>query len=262
VSNFNFGEDDEFKPFDDPIPSEQKLRESIHNFCQHQSTPGTRDYHKAAYRFLSAIQKIPGLERNYQPELVSRQDYEEIFSQTLFEITEKICPADDPDCFCPKENEEYIKSLTNWINYKCRLYYKSKDLIRQNQHKPASLDRYISEGINSTLVENLTDPLTLNGIDALIDLYQRKNQDRVGKKVREYIERDPDDTLKDCQSNKYPACNCYFLAQKRLLTDPPVPFRELAEELDMSMGTLTSYWYKSCVPKLQEIANQFGNLDE
>jgi uncharacterized protein YjbI with pentapeptide repeats len=241
---------------------EQELQELIGKFCQRQSTPGTREYNNAAYRLLAAIQKLPGLKRNYEPGLIFRQDYEEIFNDTLLEIIQKICPTDDPDCFHSKAGEDYIKSLTNWINYKCRLYYKPKDLIRQNQHKPTSLDRYISEGINSTLVENLTDPLTLNGIDALIDRCQRENQDRVGKEIRDYINRDPDDKLKDCQSTKYPACNCYDIAQKRLLTDPPVPFRELAEELKMSMGTLTSYWYKNCIPKLQEIANQFGNMDE
>ena len=247
---------------DERTDLEQELQELIGKFCQHQSTPGTRKYNTAAHHLLVAIQKLPGLKRNYEPGLIFRQDYEEIFNDTLLEIIQKICPTDDPDCFQPKADEDYIKSLTNWINYKCRLYYKPKDLIRQNQHKPASLDRYISEGINSTLVENLTDPLTLNGIDALIDRCQRENQDRFGKKVRDYINRDPDDKLKDCQSTKYPACNCYDIAQKRLLTDPPVSFRELAGELKMSMGTLTSYWYKNCIPKLQEIANQFGNLDE
>jgi Pentapeptide repeats (8 copies) len=245
---------------DDRSPSEEKIRQLIGNFCQHQSIPGTREYNKAAYRLLAAIQKIPGLKRNYQPGL-DRQDYDEIFNDTLFEITKKICPSDDPDCFRP-EVDNYINSLTRWINYKLRLYYKPKDLIRQNQHKPVSLDRYISEGVNSTFVENITDPLTLNGIDALIEQYQKENQDKVGQKVREYIDQDPDDILKDCKSNKHPSCNCYFLVQQRLLTDPPVSFRELADELDMSMGTLTSYWYKSCVPILQTIANQFENPDE
>jgi hypothetical protein len=246
---------------DDRSPSEEKLQELVGNFCQHQSTPGTREYNKAAYRLLAAIQKIPGLKRNYQPGL-DRQDYEEIFNDTLLEIAKKICPSEDPDCFHP-EDDNYINSLTRWINYKLRLYYKPKDLIRQNQHKPVSLDRYISEGVNSTFVENITDSLTLNGIDALIEQYQKENQDKVGKKVRAYIEQDPDDTLKDCKSNKYPACNCYFLVRQRLLTDPPVSFRELAEQLDIpSTGTLTSYWYKSCIPKLQTIANQFENLDK
>jgi uncharacterized protein YjbI with pentapeptide repeats len=245
---------------DDRSPSEEKLQELVGNFCQHKSTPGTREYNKAAYRLLAAIQKIPGLKRNYQPG-IDRQDYEEIFNDTLLEIAKKICPSEDPDCFHP-EDDNYINSLTRWINYKLRLYYKPKDLIRQNQHKPVSLDRYISEGVNSTFVENITDSLTLNGIDALIEQYQKENQDKVGKKVRAYIEQDPDDTLKNCKSNKHHSCNCYFLVQQRLLTDPPVSFRELAEELDMSMGTLTSYWYKSCVPKLQTIVNQFENLDE
>jgi Pentapeptide repeats (9 copies) len=247
---------------DDLTDREQELQELIGKFCQHQFTPGTRKYNNTAYRVLAAIQKLPGLKRNYEPGLIFRQDYEEIFNDTLLEIIQKICPSDDPDCFQPKADEDYIKSLTNWINYKCRLYYKPKDLIRQNQHKPASLDRYINEGTNSTLVENLTDPLTLNGIDALIDRRQREHQERVREIVRDDISRDPDDKLKDCQSTKYPACNCYDIAQKRLLTDPPVSFRELAGELKMSMGTLTSYWYKNCIPKLQEIANQAGYMDE
>jgi hypothetical protein len=238
---------------DDVLPEDRKLQDLVTAFCQQTSQPGSREYNRAAYRLLTVIQKLPGLKRNHQAELY-RQDYEEIFNDTLFEIAKKICSSGD-DSFQP-EGGSYTASLTKWINYKLRLYYKPKDLMRQFQHKPMSLDRYISEDGNSTFVETITDSLTLNGIDKLIEEAQMATDKKVTAQIRERIEQDRGGELRECYADNQTQCNCQFLSEQRILAESEVSFSKLSQELGVKIPTLTSHWYRKCIPMLRKIAEE------
>jgi hypothetical protein len=42
------------------------------------------------------------------------------------------------------------------------------------------------------------------------------------------------------------------------LKDPPDKFKDIAQDLDMALGKVTSHWFDRCIPLLQEIAENFG----
>ena len=239
--------------------ADNELRALVENFCSQERN--TRQSTIASYKLLRAIQSLPQLRRSYQPEAsFFSMDFEEILNETLLEVTEKIC-AD----FQPKGS--YIQSLLNWINYKLRLYYKPKDKLREaSRHKTLSLDRYIDGEENTTfldLLDNYEDGETLNTIDGMIEQAQQQRRHRLSKEVDQYLRNDPANRLKDCSSKKHPRCECHLLVKKRLLSDPPVSFQAIADELGISIGTLTSHWHRECKTLLAEIAQELEkNLPE
>ncbi len=238
------------------IISSDQLQSLVETFCSQPShTPLKK---RSAYHLVTAVKSLPNLTRSYNAQQnATTQDFEEILNETLLELTQRICEDFQPD------EDDYIKSLTKWINFKLRLYYKPKDQLRAaRRHNTFSLDRYINEGENrkfTTFLDLLgtnQDEPTLNTIDALIEEAQQTRQKRLGREVWRYLEEDPDNRLKNCCSQKYPDCNCHLLVQKRLLCDPPIAYQAIANELGISFGTLTGHWAKKCKPLLVEIAQE------
>jgi uncharacterized protein YjbI with pentapeptide repeats len=240
--------------------ADNELKSLVENFCSQERN--TRQSTIANYKLLQAIQSLPQLKRSYQPEAsFFSMDFEEILNETLLEVTERICGEFSAD------EIDYTRSLVKWIDYKLRLYYKPKDKLREaSRHKTLSLDRYRDEGENSTfldLLDNYEDGETLNTIDEMIKQAQQQRRHRLGKEVSQYLRDDPANRLKDCRSQKHPKCECHLLVNKRLLSDPPVSFQAIADELGIRFGTLTGHWAKKCKPLLAEIAQEFEkNLTE
>ena len=229
------------------------LKSLVEAFCSQPSHTPVKKI--ASYRLLQAVQSLPNLTRPYQGQQNRiAQDFEDILNETLLEFTERVCEEFQPD------EDDYIKSLTNWINLKLRLYYKPKDKIRaDSRHKTFSLDRYINEGEGATFLDlletNQNEP-TLNTIDALIEQAQQARQKRLGSEVWRYLEEDTHNRLKNCCSQKYTDCNCHILIQKRLLCESPVAYQKIADELGVPFGTLTGHWAKKCKPLLVDIAQE------
>jgi hypothetical protein len=240
--------------------ADDELKSLVENFCSQERN--TRQSTIATHKLLQAIQSLPQLRRSYQPETSFFSiDFEEILNETLLEVTERICGEFIPD------EIDYTRSLVKWINYKLRLYYKPKDKLREaSRHKTLSLDRYIDGEENSTfldLLDNYEDGETLNTIDGIIEQAQQERRHRLGKEVDQYLWDDPDNRLKDCSSKKHPRCECHLLVKKRLLSNPPVSFQAIADELGIKFGTLTGHWAYKCKPLLDEIAQKLEkNLPE
>lgn len=76
------------------------------------------------------------------------------------------------------------------------------------------------------------------------------------EKLQQYIEQDPQQRLQNCYLRKYSNCNCQFLAQ-RLLTifkEPPDNLADVAQELEIDLPILKSYWEEKCLFLLSKIA--------
>ena len=189
------------------------LKSLVEAYCSQSSE--TPEKKLITYRLLQAVQSLPNLSRVYQKQKNSyAQDFEEILNDTLLKIVQNIC-----EDFKPKD-DDYIKSITKWINLKLRLYYEPKDKQRKNnRHKLLELDRYINSTNDNTtfidLIEANPDEVTLNSIDGLIEQAQKSRRKRFGLSVWKYLEQDPDHKLKKCCSKKYPDCTCYLLVKKK-----------------------------------------------
>ncbi|MCZ8223669.1 MAG: pentapeptide repeat-containing protein [Microcystis sp. LE19-84.1B] len=232
--------------------SDSQMEKLVREFLSH--TPDTPAGKRATYKLLQTIQQLPKLVRSYQPlRGYCYQDFEEILNDTLLKILKEI------SSFKP-ETTNYVNSLTHWINYQLRLYYKPKDRLREaRRHNIFSLDRYISDKENTTFLDLLEDnhsEATLNTIDSLIEQAQQQRRQRLGLEVWQYLQEDPKNRLKNCYSTKCSECNCHWLLQKRELSDPPVPWQAIADDLGIPYGTITAHWHKKCKPLLSQIAQE------
>jgi len=224
------------------------IKQLVCDFCSQEQ--GSRLWHKSAYLLLSKLQKLPRLSKNYSSALYL-PDFEEIFNDTLLAIAQNVCQEFQSD------ETDYEKSLVNWINYKLRLHFKTKDVQRQAKHKPLSLDRYINDEEQGTFLEQLPDQITLNTIEQLIEEQQMATVAARSRQIWQYIEQDPDNLLKNCQIAQNNLCNCHYLAQKRYLEEPSLSFKEIAADFVIPMGTLTAHWHRRCKPLLIDIAEKF-----
>ncbi|ERT06977.1 homeo-like domain protein [Lyngbya aestuarii BL J] len=216
----------------------QDLIEQLQQF-EHTSSKGR----KALTRLLIIIQGHPDLYRS------SHRDYSEALNRTLEWVCKNI------QSFEPRP-PSIEQSLIRWING--YLKWRVRDLFTTN-HTP-SLDRPISnkEGESTTLMDRLEDPNAITNLEGWIEQTQKERRLSIGDTVWEYIEKDPENLLKNCYPKKQPECHCQILAIRLLLQQPPHKISEIAREYNISNQTLYSHWKRKCLPLLQTIGDQIS----
>jgi hypothetical protein len=214
-----------------------------------QYPQGSQQRRRAMDHLLIELQKLPGLLKSSHP------DYLEALNQTWEKVSRDIC------CEFQPRSESLEESLVSWING--YLYWRIKDLYSCKVSTSLSLDIPISkDGEKKTLIEilgntELKNPF-LNGLDQYIEqLEQQKSQD-LAIKILNYIEKDPQNKLKNCCSSTNPHCHCQLISQRRFLKEPAQTFKQISQELDISSIKLTNHWYGKCIPLLQQIAKDLG----
>lgn len=76
--------------------------------------------------------------------------------------------------------------------------------------------------------------------------------------VKRWAEQGQDPRLIETQLKGYPHITCQALILCRL--PPETPWKELAAEWDVSIGTLSSFYQRKCLPLLQEFGQSQGYL--
>lgn len=226
---------------------DEQLRNLIDAVCRYPDPSAERQ--KALNRLLALIQQLPGIYRSSHP------DYAEALNLTWEWVSRKIGE------FNPR-NSSVQQSLVTWING--YLKWRIRDLYAKENQYPISLDRPISndEGDQTTPLENLPDPQftspTLDLLEVKINQIQEAQRQRLGQRVRQYIERDEEGILKGCHPRKHPECNCQMLAMRLLLQEPHQRIADISREFKINNQTLYSHWKNNCLPLLQEIGRNFG----
>ena len=244
---------------------EELLSNLISIVCQQQKN--TLAWRKAMNQLLREIQQLPGLASSSHP------DYQEALDDTLMRLATEIHEFEpNPDAV--------EKSLVTWINYKLRLKYEVKNLQSSYQSRskksiktanleykeqvrkhPLSLDVPIGGEGNQTFRDLILsqEPTTIWEQQALIAEEQKKQQNsRIGIKLKTYIERDPDSSLRNCHPRNHPHCNCLVLSQRLLLKYPPDKLAAIAKDLQINYHTLNWHWKNKGLPLLQAIALDLG----
>jgi hypothetical protein len=207
----------------------------------------SRKWRAAMHKLLLEIQQLPGLKKS------DSQNYPAALNLTLEWVSREIAN------FEPRP-PSVSKSLVNWINGTLR--WRIKDLYSPDKDAPISLDAPIAVDAGETTRLELLPDFTLSGLDGMIESAQKETTQRIGLKLEIYIEQDPEGKLRNSYPGSYPECNCQFLSKRRLLTDPPDKFQDLAKELKVKYTTLNSHWKRKCEPSLQEIARTLGYEQE
>lgn len=216
---------------------EEQLQQLIKQLRQCNDSSVERQ--KLLNRLLSLINKLPGIYRS------SHQDYPEAYNRTLEWVAKNIQDFEE------RSSNSIIQSLVIWINgylrwrildlYTADKNYQSK---RANEFPESSSDR----------LSQISDTLySLDLLDLKIAQLQENQRRRQGNKIKNYIESDPDEKLRNCYPKKCSACHCQFLAQKLLLTESPAKISDLAREFEVNNQTLYSHWKQKCLPLLRQI---------
>lgn len=230
-----------------------------------QLPKGSLQWRKAMNRLLVEIQQLPGLARSPHP------DYAEALDDALMRL------GDEIQEFEPRQ-PSLEKSLTAWVNYKLRLKYEVRELHsaprsrsqqprnttaefrQQAQQPPLSLDATLADG-NTTFGDQLpaSGPCTIWELeDTIRQEQERQSTERIGVKLKHYIEADPTGELRGCHPQAYPGCHCQLLSQRLLLKHPPDRLAAIAREFDINYHTLNWHWKNRGLPLLQAIAKKMG----
>jgi len=205
---------------------------------------------KAISLLIVKIQQLPGF---YQS---SHQDYFDALDQIWEWLGRNI-----------QDFEEHPPSLTvslvRWVNG--NLHWRVKD-IKNKRNQGISLDTQLNEestGISfqEVISETGFEPPRLDGLEGYIEKIQRQNIKFIAKKLKEYIDEDPDFILRKSHLRNNPECNFQVIIQRLYLKDKPETKRAIAQDFGVSEQTLYAYYRRNWLKiqsHLQQVALNSG----
>ncbi|WP_243713853.1 hypothetical protein [Nostoc sp. 106C] len=198
-------------------------------------------------RLLREIQQFPRLLKSPHP------DYPAALNRTFEWVSNNISEFEP-------YSDSVAESLVRWVNGYLR--WRIQDLYSADKNAPLSLDATIASDFGEiTLLDKLPNS-TLSGLDGLIENSQRESKQRIGLELKLYIERDPEEKLKNSYPRSCAKCNCQFLSQRLVLKEPPDKVTDIARDLSIPRTTVNSHWNRNCKPMLQKIAEDLGYKQE
>jgi hypothetical protein len=152
------------------------------------------------------------------------------------------------------DSAQVRKCFINWVLM--ILKRDCHDIKRAEKNKPKiiSTSTFMRGDDGLTVEETMADDLKITGIKRLLEEERRF----MGRKIKRYIEEDPEMMLRNCHPRNRPNLHCQIMAQKLLLQEPPLRPRELAKELEVPEQTVYDRWKNYCLPLLLQIAQELG----
>jgi hypothetical protein len=162
--------------------------------------------------------------------------YADALQQTWLYFCQHVCQRYDAN----------LASLSTWLN--AYLKWRLKDL-RDRSNRDMMLHRSL-EGDRKT------------GQQA-IDLPDRRDASDTGRpltleRVCHWVQADASGELRCTHIQNHPEINCQVLILKRL--SPQVTWRDLSTEFGVRISTLTSFYYRQCLPRLRQFGEAEGYL--
>ncbi len=177
--------------------------------------------------------------RSLKDQLWHTQDpyYPDALQQTWVYFCRNLCEATTGKVYDPA-----VAKLSTWLN--AYLKHRLRDFqIAENQQRATSMS-YLgsrSEGEGLDPVDRLPAPA---------DIPPWLEQ------VREWAQADANGSLRAIHINKHPEVTAQILILKRL--PPETPWRLLAVEYDISVGTLSSFYQRQCLIRLRQFGQSQG----
>jgi hypothetical protein len=246
--------------FCDGNPEDTQLLQWLEDFCEsfcsfQKCSTGSpewkaekRKWQKAFALVCAAISKLPRLYRQ------KHQDYDDVFWDTVERVRTQLCDEFSPDR-APLRN-----SFTAWINEKLRHKYRVIDLFRPPKHQSISIDNPVSGNKGTETFHGVMSDQTISGIPKLSGLEQLLIQERqsLRQSLKEYCENDPEGRLRASHSPSYPQWNCQEYALRRYLREKPQKWEDIAKELGIPIGSVSSEQARRFLPLLRKIAQELG----
>ena len=221
---------------------DEQLYRLIKGILQHQEDE-SRKRQQSFESLFKLIPKLSVIRRNKDPRIDYQDALNRAFENVWRDIDKfpKLYQLDISD----SDAERVSRCFLKWFNkiLKRRIY----DIYRELGKQPLSLE-----------VES--PRLMVNSGPALCTLDQIAHQEQL-QKVKDYIRNDPDGVLQ-IHPDGAPQCSCQELCNRRLLSEPSERWRDIAQDLHLSQGTVTAFWHRQCKPLLREIPKKLGLLSE
>lgn len=95
-------------------------------------------------------------------------------------------------------------------------------------------------------------------IDPVDNLPAKPNIPSIIEEIEAWVLKDPEHKLRKTYLDNHPQITCQLLILKRL--PPETPWKTLAEQYKISVGTLSSFYQRKCKPLLREFSKFQGYI--
>ena len=167
--------------------------------------------------------------------------YQDALQQTWIYFCQNLCEGKTGRVYAPEK-----ATVVTWLN----AYLK-----RRLQDGYIDLQKQRARTVSRSAAGANSDDQPLDPIDRLA---APPDAPPLLAEVRIWAESDPEDKLTRIHIANHPHITCQLLILKRL--PPETPWKDLAIELGVSIGTLSSFYQRQCQPLLREFGRSQGYL--
>ena len=167
--------------------------------------------------------------------------YQDALQQTWIYFCQNLCEAKTGRAFDPTQ-----ANVVTWLNAYLKRRLQDGFIDQQKQRrlfvKPLSAHFKDEDAV----------------VDPVDRLPARPDVPPLLEEVETWAEKALDPRLKSIRLSQHPQVTCQLLILKRL--PPEVPWKELSAELQIPVGTLSSFYQRHCLPLLREFGHSQGYL--
>lgn len=222
--------------YSDRTPKDEQLRELIVKIC---SLPrGSEQRRKSIDRLLRQLQYLPKLLKSSHP------DYLEAVDRTWEWLDNNLHK------FNP-QNSSLQDCLVTWING--NLGYRIRDLYTPQTNKIISINALEKSGFYISTWSRLDDHID--------EQLQTQENQSLARAIVRYIDRDPEQKLRNCHPQNRPDCNSQIIAQRLFLRQSPEKLSTIGRKLNINTQTIHSFWKRKGFPKVQAIAREIAQIN-
>lgn len=146
-------------------------------------------------------------------------------------------------------NNHSKKVMAQFVHWFTMIFKRKKnDVFREHSNSIADGAMDMRETI-----ENSFPDRSLDVLDQMIVAEQVQGIQEIITNFWQYIREDPERKLRGFYLRGRPECNCQEFAKRRLLKEPPDQWKDIAQDLNVPLGTAASLWKRKCEPLLKEI---------
>ena len=211
--------------------AQDDLTQLVREICQHD--PGSPQRQKGLTALIRAVR--PKLWYENTPY------YEDALQQTWVYCCRNLC-----SCTTGKQYDPTQASVVTWLN----AYLKRRlqdGFTAAQQQKKLMVSEFSRSGDDGSGDRSLID--TLESAPDIPPMLER---------VKQWVETDPSGELHQAHIENHPNVTCQVLLLRRL--PPETSWKDLASEFGVSVGSLSSFYTRQCLPRLRHFGKTEGFL--
>jgi hypothetical protein len=212
---------------------EERLRQLVEKACSYRR--GTAERQRNLTQVIRLITNK--LWREHTPY------YQDALQQTWVYFCQNICEGNTGEPYNPSRG-----SVITWLNFYLKRRLQDFYIDTQKQQSKTL----------STQVGRLGGGGNNETIDPVDNLPAEPDVPLLLEEVKQWVEADPQGELRRTHIANHPEVTCQILILRRL--PPEESWKTLAEEFNLSISTLSSFYQRQCLPRLRKFGESEGYL--